>query len=401
MKLLLVLENHFYIDENGTVWCNRVVDYDFLKRYLKVFKEVVVCGRATKEKNSDYKLKVTGERVSFAPIKDFYGAFGLIKNFFSLKKSLKKYIKDVDCVIFRAPTPLSVFTYNEVLKQDKPLGIEFMIAADKMFDGDSFLKRILNSYIVRIAKKLCMKANGVSYVTNHVLQDEYPCQAIINGESSEYFTESYSTIDLNDNDFCKMKWNIEKKPKTIRIIHTGYMDTYRKGQDTLIKAVKKVYDEGFDISLTLIGDGKKRTEFEKMVEKLELSQIVTFKGMIKDKKTILKLLSDSHLMVFPTHSEGLPRTLIEAMAVGLPCISSPVDGVPELLDDDLLVNYDDIDGYKEKIIELISDWKYMTQLSEKNYNKALEYNKKNLDKKRTSFYEKLSKLSKIKNNIKE
>ena len=126
-----------------------------------------------------------------------------------------------------------------------------------------------------------------------------------------------------------------------------------------------------------------------MVQELGIDDIVEFKGLIKNKKEILEYLRKSHLLVFPTQSEGLPRTIIEAMAQGLPCISSPVDGIPELLDDEYLIDYDDFNGYANKFIELINNWDKMITVSKQNYIKSKKYNKNNLNSKRCEFYKKL------------
>ena len=45
MKALIVLENHFYVDNENKVWCDRVVDYNYLKRYLNVFESIIIAGR--------------------------------------------------------------------------------------------------------------------------------------------------------------------------------------------------------------------------------------------------------------------------------------------------------------------------------------------------------------------
>ena len=99
------------------------------------------------------------------------------------------------------------------------------------------------------------------------------------------------------------------------------------------------------------------------------------------------------MLVFPTESEGLPRTIIEAMAVGLPCVSSPVDGIVELLDENYLVENRTPEAYSKKIKELLSNWEKMIQAGNENYNKALKYEKSILDSRRQSFYKKLSDLA--------
>lgn len=397
MKALIVLENHFYKDDNNNIWCDRIIDYNFLKRYLSVFDKVVVAGRCTRIDKTLDKLLVSGENMEFVALPDFTGAKGIIRNLSKIKKILRKAILYTDATLYRAPTHISLFTYKEVLKAKKVLALEFMMAADKMIDGRGIIKKILNKAIEKKAQKMCKKANGVAYVTEKILQQKYPCKAILNGENQKYFTANYSTIDLEAKDFYKQDWKEEEKPKVYKIIHTGYMDSYRKGQDTLIKAVKDVINKGYNVEVTLIGDGKERQEFEKLAEKLNIQEKVHFKGIIKDKYEILKNLRQSHILVFPTHSEGLPRTIIEAMSQGLPCISSPVDGIPELLSEDFLIDYDNYQLYSDKIIELITNWKKMIEISQDNYNKAIKYEKAKLYKERAMFYQKIRRMAEDEN----
>lgn len=397
MKLLLILESHFFVDNNGDVWCDRVVDYNFLKRYMTSFSEVIVCGRTDEHNNEKYKLKVTGPCVSFRKLPNFYGVNGLLKNIFKIRKLIKIYTSEADVVLYRVPTPLSLFTYKEVLKQNKVLGVEFMISADKMIEGKGIIKRFLNKRIDHIAKDICKRANGVSYVTEYVLQQKYPCKShIIGRDTNEYFTASYSTIELDKNNLELRKWNINIKPEKYKIIHTGFMDTYRKGQDILIKALKILINDGLNVELTLIGDGKKKLEFENLAQELCIAERVNFTGSIEDKQKIFDYLKESNLLVFPTESEGLPRTIIEAMAVGLPCVSSPVDGITELLDSNCLVKERNPEEYAKKIEELLSDWELMIKIGKQNYNKALKYEKSILDKKRKDFYKKLCNLAALK-----
>ena len=395
MKALVVFENHFFLDSNHDVWCDRIVDYPYLQRYLNVFDSIVLMGRTQIVSAIEgKKLLVSGRNVVFVPIPDFKGAKGLILHVFELKKLIQKQAKKCDCVIYRAPTHLSLFTYKEVVKMKKVLILEFVMAADKMFDGNSLLKKVLNLLVDKRAKKMCMQADAVSYVTDHILQESYPCKAIVHPGDKRYFTESYSSIDLEKDIYYSQKWNKNEKPDVFRIVHTGYMDSYRKGQDVLIKAFKILVDRGHSVHLTLIGDGEKKSKFEELVKYYGLEDKVEFKGLVKDKSIIFDCLRDSHFFVFPTQSEGLPRTVIEAMSQGLVCISSPVDGIPELLDDEFLIDYYDVDGYANKIEEMMNHWDRCCVESTKNYQKSLSYEKSILEKKRNHFYSKVKGLIK-------
>ena len=62
----------------------------------------------------------------------------------------------------------------------------------------------------------------------------------------------------------------------------------------------------------------------KKAKDLGIDDFVEFTGLLASASEVRQKLKDSDMYVFPTLAEGLPRGIIEAMAVGLPCISSPV-----------------------------------------------------------------------------
>ncbi len=396
MKVLVVLEHHFVQDLNGTVWCDRVVDRKFLQRYLDVYEEVIICARM-KKINTVPKdmLLASGERIKFVALPEFIGIKGLIVNYINIIKIVKKEAKKVNCVILRGPSHLSLILYKIIYRLRKPFAVEFMMAADRMVDSDSIFGRLINKYIDNQAKDMCLKANGVAYVTENLLQLSYPCKAIKTGINSKYFTSSYSSIDLHEEYYFNQRWKPIDKPKEFIISHTGYMDSSRKGQDILLKATKIVLDRGYKIKTIFIGDGPQRIHFENLATELNIEEQVEFLGAINDKKELFEVLKKSHLFVLPTQSEGLPRSIIEAMAVGLPCISTMVDGVPELVDKEYLLNFKDYKGFAEKIINLINDWEQMIEISEKNYVKSQKYNYNVLKQKRLRFYSDLKNVSEI------
>jgi len=79
--------------------------------------------------------------------------------------------------------------------------------------------------------------------------------------------------------------------------------------------------------------------------------------------------------VLPSFREGLPLTLFEAMACGLPVVASPVNGVPYEMNKEngFFVNYGDIKGLKEKILFLINNPGIAKKLGENNIKKAKQY----------------------------
>lgn len=383
MKVMLVLEHHFYKDDRGDYWCDRVVNYEYLKRYLSAFEELYVLARVAKlEEDNSHFLKASGNNVHFLELPNYYGTKGTLLHYRGIQNIIKKQC-DMDCVIMRMPSSLGVICYSAIKKLHKPIAVEFVMAADKLFESNNWLNTTINKYIDNYVKKICMEVQGVSYVTEHILQDKYPCSALCGNGG---FTGSYSSIDLVDEFFYEQDWKYDNKPSEYLIIHTGYMDDLRKGQDILIMAVAELIHQGMNVKLELIGDGEYRGRFEKLADEQGIKDKVVFDGLLTEKKDIVEKLKFANLFVMPTHSEGLPRCIIEAMAVGLPCIASDVDGIPELLDNECMIHEFDYHQYADVIGALLNDWERMVKISKENYNTAKKYKKSVLDNRRKHFY---------------
>ena len=102
-----------------------------------------------------------------------------------------------------------------------------------------------------------------------------------------------------------------------------------------------------------------------------------------------KFLNEADIFVLPTRAEGLPRVIIEAMAKGLPCITTPVSGNPELVDERFLVPYDDVALLADRIEELATTPNLYECTSRINYRRSKNYESSLLQARRDDFYNKL------------
>ena len=335
-------------------------------------------------------LKNLNIQMTVAEIPDMHGMFGYLKELIPFAKAAKKAAKDVDCAIIRLPSMPATMVLHYYKKKAKKYAIEVVVDPEDAYASNPIAKKAFT----KLLKKQCLDANGVSYVTCEFLQNKYPSFSRINGENEDHFESYYSTIRLKENYFGEPKEYIGKK--RFVIIHTANnMNNNVKGHEELLLAVRKVVDRDYDVSVRFVGDGALRGVFENKAKELNLSNRVTFVGRLAGSEAVRNELINADFLVFPTKAEGLPRTVIEAMAVGLPCISTPVAGIPELLEADDMIDPADVDGFAERIIEYMTDTQMMEEKSRRNIKKAREYSEKILVKRRNEFYSKLKALCQI------
>lgn len=103
-----------------------------------------------------------------------------------------------------------------------------------------------------------------------------------------------------------------------------------KGIDVLLRAMVEVVRHEPGARLEIAGDGPLRVDLEKLADELKLRGNVRFLGEVRD---IPPLLAKASLFVLPSHSEGISLTLLEAMASGLPVVTTKVGGNSEVVMD--------------------------------------------------------------------
>ena len=102
-----------------------------------------------------------------------------------------------------------------------------------------------------------------------------------------------------------------------------------KGIDVALRAVRTLRENGFNVVLWIAGTGPEEARLQDLVRELKLTDHVKFLGFVNDLTSIFSKVD--FLLQPSTRTEGVPNSVLEAMASGMPVIASRVGGVPELI----------------------------------------------------------------------
>ena len=105
-----------------------------------------------------------------------------------------------------------------------------------------------------------------------------------------------------------------------------------KGLDLLLDAFAQLTQKWRDVELLLVGDGAERGALEHQATDLGIRDKVHFVGAQPHEQVVL-WMNAGDVFCLPSHKEGLPTVLLEALACGIPIVATSVGGIPEIVDD--------------------------------------------------------------------
>jgi glycosyltransferase involved in cell wall biosynthesis len=380
MNVVVTLEDRFDRTPDGRVWTQTTFPYSFWSRYLQVFDSVRVVARVRDVPNvpSDSK-EANGEGVSFAAIPYYIGPWQYLLKAWLVWRSARNAVNANDAVILRVSSPITSPIQSMLRQTGRPYAVEVIADPYDLFAPGS-VKHPLRPFFrwssPRQLRRDCVEAAAAAYVTKEALQQRYPCPN---------FSVGVSDVDLREQALVSSS-RLPRQGGTFNLIFVGTMDQLYKAPDVLIDAVAAGVQEGIDLKLTLIGDGKHRSELEARAKSFSLGDRVSFVGQLSGGDAVIAQLDLADLFVLPSHQEGLPRAMVEAMARALPCIGSTVGGIPELLPPEDMIPPGDVAALAGKIRDVTTDPKRMARMSARNLEKAKEYRDEALREQRNEFY---------------
>lgn len=311
------------------------------------------------------------------------------------REKVDELVKKADLIIGHVPDSVASMALLQACKLGKPcIAVVVGCVWDALWNY-GWKGKFMAPIDFFLMRKTLRKVPYAIYVTEKYLQHRYPCK----GEAL-----ACSNVELLPLDELVLSGRLDKiglvsQNKTLKIVTTATIDVPFKNQQDVIRAMAILKENGMntDIHYYLIGPGDK-THLASVAQQCGLDNNVHFLGS-KSHEEVFTILDGADLYIQPSKLEGLPRALVEAMSRALPALGTKVGGIPELLPTDYIYRPGDI----KKLAYLISNFtkEKMRQSAIHNFNRAKDFQKTTLDKRRSEFLEHVKRIAEIKTNNKK
>ena len=339
--------------------------FGFHYPYMKWFKEIgwKVHTASSKGMRLDYcdnQIDISVERTPFH--------FSNIKAYFQLKRIIEsgKY----DLIHCNTAVP-SILTILAARKSRKIYGTKVI----NTIHGFWFYKGAsIKNWLFYPITKFCARYTDCLITINK--EDYVFAQKKMNAKkiynvSGVGFKDKFLNESTNpdfDKEIYRKKYGIVDN-NTLMILSVGEINK-NKNHRLVIEALSKLTDQKYVYFIA--GEGASREELEKLTKEKNIDNKVIFLGFRDD---VYELMHAADIFVFPSRREGLPVSLMEAMASSLPCIASNIRGNNDLIDESggILFENNNLEELITAFEELINDKKKRKQMGEYNREKSKKF----------------------------
>ena len=394
LKVLLVTGQRIGIRENNC-WCNFAL-YSTLENMSVLGEMHVLCSKPADFNSTAQPIT---ERISFLSPKNvdyFLPAGKSIKQYLTNqllnKKKVEQAVEGKDLVIGYAPSENAAYAQKVAQKQGISF-LSFLVGCpwNVLIHHHRILAKMMAPKSWLFTRRMLRNSNYAHYVTRQYLQKKYPTKG-----------KSLGCSDINLGDFNfdafdrRMKSHQGKKTTSeIKLVTVGSIDAGYKGQEYVMRAVAQLKERGNNrYHYYLIGTGKGE-RLHKIAQQLNIENQVHFLGK-QTINNVFSWLDQCDIYLQPSLTEGLPRSVVEAMSRAMPCIGFNTGGIPELLEPQYVVKQKDVDGIVSKLRLLENENEYK-RVAERNFIEAKTYDHEILKKQIRDFFIEIKK--DIENNL--
>lgn len=386
----VVLEVRLFRDHEGQYWSDTSFTYDSWGGYLTVFSEVHLICRVTENLPTHASLnRVDGPGVLVKPLPNYIGMSDWALRMPMLFRQIARAIEGDTPMLIRSPGLVGMSAFLVARLRRIPYStyvvgdIEEVLRQIQHFGP---LKAFVRSFGKWMTRRQVRHSCTVAFVPNPNLLVKYPPHT-----KPVLFTEA------GINHLYRNSW--KKNNTSWRIVSVGSMEQMYKGFDDIIRAIHLLRLRGLPATLTIIGRGRCSSDLERLAQELGIADSVCIEGNAKNSSEVMKLLPAFDLFVMASRTEGFPRALLEAMAVGLPCIGSDIPGIQLLLSDSDRFHVGNYTELADKLSDVLNNPMRQIVMSSNNLLKSDHFSDESQSRIRTEFLESLKNCSGIRRTL--
>ena len=278
-------------------------------------------------------------------------------NFFALekldKKNLKKVLDEYEPDIIHAHDMMASYI---VAKTAKKISVVNHIHNNAFNSRGISLKSIAYLFAARKAKHIfwVSKSSFEGYIFHRSLKKK---SSIL-----------YNVIDIES---LRNKMLLDKNEYVYDIVYVGRL-AYPKNPERLLNVISKVVEKKNDVKIAIIGTGELEEDVKNLSKEKGLDKNVEFLGFHSNP---LKIMHDAKAMLMTSRWEGTPMCALEAMILGLPIVSTPTDGMCDLIQNGENGFLSDDDSVlSEKLFLILQDGQLYERMSKSQSKKSIEIN---------------------------
>ncbi len=159
----------------------------------------------------------------------------------------------------------------------------------------------------------------------------------------------------------------------LQLLYVGRLEHRHKGVLYIPDILHQCITLGIDFSMTIVGDGEDKQLLQRELAIVGVLDRVDFRGLLLQDQ-VYQLMLSSHILLMPSHYEGLPLVLSESQACGCVPIASLLPGISDFVitnnEDGFLIGIGDTTGFADTIYKLSKDADTWYQMSQASYNNA-------------------------------
>lgn len=370
MTLGILYHMPFWRAADGTLWESEGSFARYVDALAPYFDEVVVCVPVFDSPQTGGS-RVRAANVTLAPLPNFPGPRQFYPQLFSMLPPLRAWVKRCDVIHLRVPTPAAIFAFR-IARKTRPIFLLVVgdYAALRPHLGYRGIKKALFAAYVAIEEWAVdfMAARSLTFVNGAALHAKH------HAPGRRVHQTTTSTLHLDE----VAERSHALSGGALRLLTVSRIDP-RKGLRVLPEVVAILRASGHDARVDVVGPAigqngdAEREAIGARARRSGVEGHVTLRGAVPLDE-LMRLYREFDVFVLPTKpGEGIPRVLLEAMANGLPVITTAVAGITSLITHEqngLLVDGDSAAAIAAAIQRLIDDPQLRGRLIENGFQTA-------------------------------